>query len=130
MIFDMSIPYLFIMFVAAVVVIVAAMCVIFVLASIAQFVLDYVNYKKSQIRSVPVHSRPVTKPAVVSSTVVKRKQEPKRAQVPKTPPLVVRNPPKTSLNTTSNIKEYRLPDGSKIAFDANKVEFSEKPVII
>lgn len=34
-----------------------------------------------------------------------------------------------SLNTSSSIREYCLPDGSKVAFDANEVDVSEKSVI-
>lgn len=37
--------------------------------------------------------------------------------------------PKTSLNTNSPVREYRLPDGSMVAFDTGKVEVSEKLVI-
>jgi hypothetical protein len=36
---------------------------------------------------------------------------------------------KNDLNTNSPVREYRLPDGSMVAFDTGKVEVSEKLVI-
>jgi hypothetical protein len=34
-----------------------------------------------------------------------------------------------SLNTGSSVKEYRLPDGSKVAFNTTEVEVSERSAI-
>ncbi len=48
--------------------------------------------------------------------------------VPDSAKPTTKQPPKP-INTSSNIKEFRLPDGSRIAFDITKVEYSEKSVI-
>jgi len=56
-------------------------------------------------------------------------------RIPKEHPIVPVSPKSTEkhspkpINTSSNIKEFRLPDGSRIAFDITKVEYSEKSVI-
>lgn len=39
------------------------------------------------------------------------------------------NPYQNNLNTSSSIREYSLPDGSKVAFDADEVDVSERSAI-
>jgi hypothetical protein len=37
--------------------------------------------------------------------------------------------PKSDLNTNSPVREYRMPDGSMVAFDTGKVDVSERSAI-
>ena len=47
----------------------------------------------------------------------------------KNPSRKSKNPYRENLNTSSSIREYSLPDGSKVAFDSSEVDVSERSAI-
>ena len=77
---------------------------------------------RSKAKPLPVGRLAKNKPMVFTPIL-----EPVLVPEPKRVPKQIAPAP---INTSSNIKEYRLPDGSKVAFDITKVEFSEKSAII
>jgi hypothetical protein len=48
---------------------------------------------------------------------------------PKNPAGKPKNAYRQNLNTSSSIREYSLPDGSKVAFDSSEVDVSERSAI-
>ena len=86
------------------------------ICGLAQFMHNVVQQQRIALAT----AKPI--PAEISKIQPKRIKKKERV-------VSIPSPVKTHLNTNSNIKEYRLPDGSKVAFDANEVEFSERSAI-
>jgi hypothetical protein len=107
---------------------------VFVVFPIVTLSLHFIDLLVSKIFTEKVQDKTVHIPHKIQNPVRKNPVEavlihefiPPEPPVRRKPRKVRSEVPESPINTTSNIKEYRLPDGSRIAIDTDKVEVSEK----